>query len=944
MKSGKQSNDVGAMNNLHLIDGAIFDTTYAEQTVPEDQRSQLDDFIKNNLMNVIDEVFEQVDNDIGNRGSVLRLDNLEIDLGEIVYRDYRQQMPAKLRAELLQAFGEIRYSASGSLSSTKLVDSKSAAQSQLFYFLRNGYLPWYARVADTDVLDSLLIESVDSSPEFLLEFIRANAERAGVLARLLHQFSPQSLQRVMRLLSASRDSAAGQALVRLESMLQTDGNVEYSGLESLPTQTPARVAGTDQAAPIDRLHTQLVAALLSGDAGQIESVWQLLYTDQAELLEKTIRYYGQLAAVRRHIVASFSVEQRADLLRLLEPDAHGFVHALMDHVQIFQPEADDPASYQAPQLTGLWETSLGYLLVERGIEFDQRSYILSLLRQAAASSQLSSSVLLARLRQNIGSLSESGKPDEWSRQLIALIELIDPAELTDPFGPGEPAHSVDANEPTEPIELAESPELTEQDELSTSQRGAESTLAVSYRRYEHIKSALTIVDMDRQILETKLVADIKQLRLDAPWLLLRFFRELQTGGYAWSQIIPDLAQPVLTEFVYALLSLNHQADGTRPFGSATELAAAIHARADSSADRHAFFSYILSRLINGELIDLEAKESQQPAADLPSDQHDVALDSGDKPVQTATGNLDVEPDLSAMSQRAREQMLLCAELLTSAAYATETALSVERLQTVKWQFIQAYVTGTGYLFNESYFVPQYIDYLIQQARVSDHGQFRAMLGQALLQNSLSVTQAMTQRLIEALNEGAYDIPRSVARAVDDVIATDDEPLPLEDIYIANAGMVLLAPYLPRLFERLGFTDAGEFIDRDAAERAVHCLQFLVNTSITSPEYQLVLNKLLCGVKPGHPIRRGIELTADEREQLEGLLHAVTQHWKALENTSIDGLRESFLQRNGRLQGDNEAWRLAVESRPFDMLLDQIPWSFTTIKFPWMERVIYVEWR
>ena len=93
-----------------------------------------------------------------------------------------------------------------------------------------------------------------------------------------------------------------------------------------------------------------------------------------------------------------------------------------------------------------------------------------------------------------------------------------------------------------------------------------------------------------------------------------------------------------------------------------------------------------------------------------------------------------------------------------------------------------------------------------------------------------------------------------------------------------------------------------------------------------------------------PIRRSIELRAGESEQLEGLLHAVTQHWKALANTSIEGLRESFLQRNGRLQLKDDAWHLTVEARPFDMLLDQVPWSFSTIKFAWMQRVIFVEWR
>jgi hypothetical protein len=218
------------------------------------------------------------------------------------------------------------------------------------------------------------------------------------------------------------------------------------------------------------------------------------------------------------------------------------------------------------------------------------------------------------------------------------------------------------------------------------------------------------------------------------------------------------------------------------------------------------------------------------------------------------------------------------------------------------------------------------------------------LGQGLLQNSLPATRDLTRRLIEVLRGDVDDIPRFVESRVSEPIETDDEPLPLEDIYITNAGMVLLAPYLPRLFERLGFTDSGEFKTRLAAERAVHCLQYLVNSNLDSPEYQLVLNKLLCGVNPGFPICRGIELSADERLQLEGLLKAVTQHWKALENTSIDGLRESFLQRNGRLQLKHDSWQLSVETRAFDMLLQQVPWSFSTIKFAWMDRVIYVEWQ
>ena len=127
-------------------------------------------------------------------------------------------------------------------------------------------------------------------------------------------------------------------------------------------------------------------------------------------------------------------------------------------------------------------------------------------------------------------------------------------------------------------------------------------------------------------------------------------------------------------------------------------------------------------------------------------------------------------------------------------------------------------------------------------------------------------------------------------------------------------------------------------------RATHMLQFLVNGSTSSPEYLLVLNKFLCGIKTGEPIEREIELNQKEKEVLEGLLQGMIQNWKVLGNTSVAGLRETFLQREGRLQLKNDAWHLLVEPRTFDMLLDQLPWSYSTIKYPWMERVIYVEWR
>jgi hypothetical protein len=65
----------------------------------------------------------------------------------------------------------------------------------------------------------------------------------------------------------------------------------------------------------------------------------------------------------------------------------------------------------------------------------------------------------------------------------------------------------------------------------------------------------------------------------------------------------------------------------------------------------------------------------------------------------------------------------------------------------------------------------------------------------------------------------------------------------------------------------------------------------------------------------------------------------------LRNTSPDGLRGTFLIRSGKLcLRDGGDWSLQVESNSFDILLDQLPWGISMIKLPWMEKMLWVEWR
>jgi hypothetical protein len=164
----------------------------------------------------------------------------------------------------------------------------------------------------------------------------------------------------------------------------------------------------------------------------------------------------------------------------------------------------------------------------------------------------------------------------------------------------------------------------------------------------------------------------------------------------------------------------------------------------------------------------------------------------------------------------------------------------------------------------------------------------------------------------------------------------------EGLYIACAGLVLLHPFLPRLFGALGIAAQDRLM---RPERALCLLHFLATGQRHAPEYELLLPKLLCNVPLEQPVDSWIELTTAEEEEAVALLEAVIHHWDALGDTSIDGLRGTFLVRPGKLsQRDNGDDLLQVESRSFDILLDRLPWSTGMIQLPWMKKSLWVEWR
>lgn len=163
------------------------------------------------------------------------------------------------------------------------------------------------------------------------------------------------------------------------------------------------------------------------------------------------------------------------------------------------------------------------------------------------------------------------------------------------------------------------------------------------------------------------------------------------------------------------------------------------------------------------------------------------------------------------------------------------------------------------------------------------------------------------------------------------------------ILIKNAGLMLLNSYILLLFERLGLVHDKKFIDTENQTAAVNYLQYTVTGISHTEDFLLPLNKILCGLPLSQPVGEGISISDEHKTIIDGLIKAVISHWPAIGSTSIEGFRGNWLVRDGLLVERDDRWELTVEKRAYDILISKSPFSFSIIKYPWMDKPVHVIW-
>lgn len=212
---------------------------------------------------------------------------------------------------------------------------------------------------------------------------------------------------------------------------------------------------------------------------------------------------------------------------------------------------------------------------------------------------------------------------------------------------------------------------------------------------------------------------------------------------------------------------------------------------------------------------------------------------------------------------------------------------------------------------------------------------------ATMDNRTSEGQVLVEQLVEEMKAAIH---------LEETEKALKEAAQPEYIEVPNAGLCLLALWLPRLFDMLGLLETGadgkkDFRDTDARIRAIFVLQRLVTDEKREyKEQELAFNRILAACPFSVPLPKTLELTDTELQTVESMLAGVKSNWNKLKGTSVKGFQKSFIERPGKLEQREDKWVLYVEKRSYDILLDSLPWSYRRIRLPWLKKRMDVVWR
>ncbi|WP_036768139.1 contractile injection system tape measure protein [Photorhabdus australis] len=175
--------------------------------------------------------------------------------------------------------------------------------------------------------------------------------------------------------------------------------------------------------------------------------------------------------------------------------------------------------------------------------------------------------------------------------------------------------------------------------------------------------------------------------------------------------------------------------------------------------------------------------------------------------------------------------------------------------------------------------------------------------------------------------------------VEPILLTEKTPL----YSVSNAGILILWPMLPALFNHLGLLEAQKFIHHQAQFSAVNLLDYLIWGDEEEQIERKALNNVLCGLMVNED-NESISLETEKQLITEQWLDAIIAQLFGWKKLSRNDVRQLFLQRPGELRMGEQEIKITIQHQPFDLLLNDWPWPLNIAKLPWLNQPLSIDWQ
>jgi hypothetical protein len=179
-------------SSRHIVSKISWDLTFDKREKIQDLQSKFGAWSKVDMLEEMNELFSG----ICPIDQTWKIDELEIDLGDLDYDDLEDELPKRFRLALYEKLVEMTYRSVRGDRKIQILDGNTSLLELLSKYLISGYLPWN----ETGVIsiNELFLGQYRNNHQNLIERIKELSKSVRVRRRIAWQFNEASIKILIR--------------------------------------------------------------------------------------------------------------------------------------------------------------------------------------------------------------------------------------------------------------------------------------------------------------------------------------------------------------------------------------------------------------------------------------------------------------------------------------------------------------------------------------------------------------------------------------------------------------------------------------------------------------------------------------------------------------------------------------------------------------------------